>query len=78
MIITDFKRNVVNLNGNAKTKHVTLTENSIEVKKNIRIKINSFCYMMCYERDHHLFASPKKDLTHNETVHNRFLKLKTD
>ena len=34
--------------------------------------------MMCYVRDHHLFANPKIDLTHNEIGHNRFLKLKTD
>ena len=33
---------------------------------------------MCYVRDHHLFANPKTDLAHNETVHNRFLKLKSD
>ena len=34
--------------------------------------------MVCYVHDHHLFANPKTDLTHNETAHNRFLKLKTD
>ena len=31
---------------------------------------------MCYVRNHHLFANPKIDLTHNETEHNRVLKLK--
>ena len=76
MIITDFKRNVVHLNGNAKKKHESLTENTIEVKKNLKIKIYSFWYMICYVRDHILFANP--DLTHNETVHNHFLKLKID
>ena len=34
--------------------------------------------MMCYARDHQLFANPKTDLSHDETVHNRFLKHKTD
>ena len=33
--------------------------------------------MMCYVRDHHLFANTTTDLTHNEDMHNRFLKLKT-
>ena len=71
MIITDFKRNVVQLNSNAKKK-----ENTIEVTKILKTKIYSFWYMMYYVRDHHLFANPKTDLTHNETEHNRFLKLK--
>ena len=42
MIITDFKRNVVHLNGNANKKHESLTENIIEVKKILKIKIYSF------------------------------------
>ena len=31
MIITDFKRNVVHLNGKAKKKHESLTENTSDV-----------------------------------------------
>ena len=80
MIITDFnfKRNVVHLNGNTKKKHGSLTENTIELKENLKIKIYSFLHMMCYIRDQHLFANPKTGLTHNETVHDRFLKHKTN
>ena len=58
--------------------HESLTENTIEEKKILKIKIYSFCYMMRYIRNHHLFANPTTDLTHNETVHKLFLKLKTD
>ena len=42
MIITDFKRNVVHLNCNAKKKHESLTENTIEIKKNLKIKYIHF------------------------------------
>ena len=59
-------------------KHESLTENTIEIKKNLKIKIYTFWYMMWHVRDHHLFANPKTDLTNNETVHNCFLKFKTD
>ena len=72
MIITDLKRNIVHFNGNAKKNHESLTENTTEEKKILEIKMYSLCYMMCYVRDHHLFVNPKTDLTHNETMHNRF------
>ena len=61
MIITDFENNVVQLNGNAKKKHERLTENTIEVKTILKIKIYSFWYMMRYVHDHHLFANLKTD-----------------
>ena len=48
MIITDFERNVVQLYGNAKKKHERFTENTIEEKKILKIKIYSFWHMMCY------------------------------
>ena len=42
MIITDLKRNIVHLNGNAKKKHECLTENTTEIKKILKIKFFSF------------------------------------
>ena len=37
MIITDFKSNIVHLVDNAKKKHDRLTENTIEIKKMLKI-----------------------------------------
>ena len=38
MIITEFNGNVVNLNGNVKKMHGSLTANTLEVKKILKIK----------------------------------------
>ena len=44
MMITDFKRNIVHLNGNAKKNHERLTENTVEVKKTSKLKYINFDY----------------------------------
>ena len=73
-MFADVERKIVDLIDNAKQAHKSLTENTLEIKKILKIINFDLCgvtYVTIIN-----VRTQKHVLTYNEAVHNRFLKLK--
>ena len=61
-MLAHFERKEVNLSDNATQTQTKMTENMVEIKKILKIRIYKCWFMGCYVRDHRQFTTTKTSL----------------
>ena len=73
-MLAQFERKVIYLSDNAKQMQTKLTENMVEIKKILKIKINFDLWAVTYVT---IINFPQRQvLTYNEAVHTHYLNFK--